>query len=248
MRRTLFALILLTCRPPPHWQTRRPTPTIPAKPGGAALLEAVYPGRVRAAGRSCVSLFWNATAVVRDPCGHRRRRNGRRVSRKGYQIAAGCSDQSIAASFCKRSGSHGAIRAARPRCRPSSTIRLSRPFMASKTGAGRVAGGSGDAVAPSVHRHQAAVCAAGSRGARLCARARRATIRSWLPSPHACLPIRDMATYVQVDNPALGGHQPIASAWRLYVPKPVGLPPEGRILWAERKTHGAGAHDQETNP
>jgi len=164
---------------------------------------------VSAAGRPCVSLFWNATAIVRD-----------RMAR-----------------FEPRG--QGA---------PSSTIRLSRPFMASKTGAGRVAGGSGDAVAPSVHRHQAAVRAAGSRGARLCARARRATIRSWLPSPHACLPIRDMATYVQVDNPALGGHQPIASAWRLYVPKPVGLPPEGRILWAERKTHGAGAHDQETNP
>jgi hypothetical protein len=165
----------------------------PREACGAALLEAVYPGRVRSR-ETRVSLFWNATAIVRDPCGHRRRRNGRGVSRKGYQIAAGCSDQSIAASFCKRSGSHGAIRAARPRCWPFSTIRLWRPFMASKTGAGMVAGGRGDAVAPSVHRHQAAVRAAGSRGARLCARARRATIRSWLPSPHACLPIRDMAT------------------------------------------------------
>jgi hypothetical protein len=216
MRRTLFALILLACRPLPHSQTPRPTPTIPEKPAEQHSLKPSTPV-VSAAGRPCVSLFWNATAIVRDPCGHRRRRNGRSVSRKGYQIAAGCSDQSIAAGFCKRSGSHGAIRAARPRCWPSATIRLWRPFMASKTGAGRVAGGRGDAVAPSVHRHQAAVRAAGSRGARLCARARRATIRSWLPSPHACLPIRDMATIRScgwLSEGRLASDNPLPRHWR----------------------------------
>jgi hypothetical protein len=101
MRRTLFARILLTCRPPPH-----------AKPAERRCLKPST-GRVRS--RKTIfglsGLPWNATAILRDPCGHRRRRSGRSVSRKGYQIAAGCSDQSMVASFCKRSGSHGAIRA-----------------------------------------------------------------------------------------------------------------------------------------
>jgi hypothetical protein len=209
MRRTLFALILLTCRPLPHSQTPRPTATIPTKPAEQHCLKPATP-IVFAAGRPCVSPFRNATAIVRDPCGHRRRRNGRSVSHKGYQIAP---DAAINV-FCKRSGSHGAIRAAWPRCWPSSTIRLSRLFMASKTGAGRVAGERGDAVGPSVHRHQAALPAAGSRDARLCARARRAAIRSWLPSSHACLPIRDMATNRQIGFLNGVGHGVIDYGWR----------------------------------
>jgi len=78
---------------------------------------------------------------------------------------------------------------------------LNHPIITAIYGDGRVAGRRGDAVAPSVQRQQAAVRAARSRGARLCARARRATIRSWLPSPHACLPIRDMATSRPTGSP-----------------------------------------------
>jgi hypothetical protein len=57
MRCTLCALILLTCRPPPHSQMSRPTPTIPEKPAGQHSLKPCTPVVSGSRETLCLSLL-----------------------------------------------------------------------------------------------------------------------------------------------------------------------------------------------